>query len=539
MFDFGKTSEKYYTYTEVMDRLKKIEDELHQDITIVTKNLAEAYRMMSGPWLYRSDEKDKDPESLAEDIRKKGREEGRQFPPIPTSDAKLPSAVEEKEISEHQRWYTDYVKMINRGHTVMVQILNRFNDQILRYYSSCRLNSAKTDNYYKVYINKAAEKLNPEKRLATQDPLVHPEKQFLNRLNKFMDFRELHNLDRLPAYDSILSIFIILFITIVFEAIINAGFYSEASGGGLLDGAMMAGLISAGICIFGCGVGFFARYFNAKTMSNIGKNIRLFFFILFVIIEVSLLDGVCIYRDVLISIPDGVGARAEIITRFKNFDIIPHNDIGKGVALFFINLVAAVFSGYEGYFGRDSVPDYADKAEELANERRNYKNSIAEETQRIGLTEKDKQIDKILAPSKDEIYSILGQYKKGCSNLEELAVFANQEIDRVSENCNRNLEAYREANKEMRATHNPPPLYFDTFPKFSNIKLQSYVAKPVDDIDVHAVESALTDHSKEAINQINERHNELLMERIRSHEIQSERDKYEINKNDIEDAEEK
>ena len=252
-------------------------------------------------------------------------------------------------------------------------------------------------------------------------------------------------------------------------------------------------------------------------------------------VVLMLISFVCVYRDEA-ALSDALSAThpmTETLRRLPNLELLPRADI-EGILLIFVNLAIMLISMYKGYNHFDTVPGYKDHAEQLAKERKRFREAIDEASRSLGIT--SDQLDRIEQSlhefTNTEINSVLDWYKQGLTALAQLRESINIQVRKLTEDCNDRLTAYREQNKAHRPAPYPPPPYFEkVWEPPENSTLDNSWNQPlnVNDVDSNKLALRLTEHRKATIQMIRDQAHKRYEELIQKYYKESESAQYEIN----------
>ena len=182
---------------------------------------------------------------------------GTQPEPVPAHDVEKPphQGIEQNEIKLHRNWYGIYQGMVVPWYRAMSELLPSLKGlgKKIKGWQDCRKESAQSNNYYADHIEnaktgvikeegikKSIDQHNPDTENQVEqvegqkgDDLSGIAGRFLTLRNNFKIFREQHDLNRYPSYDTILSAVIMMIIFALGEGVANAWFYFEAAEKGL------------------------------------------------------------------------------------------------------------------------------------------------------------------------------------------------------------------------------------------------------------------------------------------------------------------
>lgn len=280
-------------------------------------------------------------------------------------------------------------------------------------------------------------------------------------LNAFVQTHELHRTANYP--DDRLLHFAWLVVFVAIETGVNAFFYENASGSGLLGGAIVA--LGVSVVNMGAAVlfGGLSRYVNLEE--EWGKGIGYVSAFSFAGIAILLNSIFCFFRDEMVDVSDDTDSlimRRHFWTALKNTYYLITDftlpSIGfETFLLFFIGIGCSIVAFYKGYTFDDPYPGYGYRDRKYKAATVDYKET--QDNARSDVEENIRQYGEKIRELRDEILTAQRQAATLKPEVQKAQIVYAANIKEIQTELDLVIDAFRSANKAVRAT--PWPAYFE------------------------------------------------------------------------------
>jgi len=287
------------------------------------------------------------------------------------------------------------------------------------------------------------------------------------KLRDLRYFQKQNGIFRAPNYSTVTdkTISVALMLILIFvESGINAAFFTEVGGAGLVLGFVIA----AGVSIVNVIIPFFCGFFALRNVRSHSHAVRVFSMVAILITAVIIFwfnVGVANYRE---------SGQEQNIPDLANR--IVENPFGleqpQSYLLFFVGVMVALAAFVKGYYFDDAIPGYAGVARRHDAARDAYFSAIAKLKDSLLSASISKEITRLLSDS-DKFKRQVLRAKQLINGYNGVINFARERHEMYHTGLVHYLKVYRGANCAVR-TH-PAPARFEEFPELRPMDL-----KPLD-----------------------------------------------------------
>ena len=399
-------------------------------------------------------------------IEKEGRTRGKEEQPA--SDAALPDSIYEKILDVVRQRARDCINEVREHLKKQIASLNALSSDWEQENPEISLNAV---------IERECNNLDS---ISSQDisNLEAQRSEFEEAANELKDFRHQNNLDRVAEYPlNDVAHWLWIPVAAIIESFISANLLGGVARGGIIEGWVVAIVLTAANVLIGLGAGFALRQTN-----QLKTHIKVIYFPLFAIcFIVALIWNMTAghVRDVYM-IAESTGNLAAVDQAFEaavttmlasplGWDSLPSAGLAfVGIAVFFLSL-------YKMYRCDDPFPGYGPRHRKVEELRGSYQDDLNKSLAGLEYRRDQSysQIDEFKSRHEldqgnwkdihEEIKSVLDDY---VINLKQY----NDDLDYL-------LATYRDANLESRTT--PPPAFFnDKFTIGDDLLEMPYIEMP-------------------------------------------------------------